>query len=382
MNEYACYGKGHTIHSSGQIEWFKNSVDDRSVQVGGKQRICTIDGYAMPLTCRGGLMYLFILHKPTDTDLERYPAVHLKGPHEWDPSVLDYTHPSGDDPDERFTFDPNFNEFRDYTQRAIQTLSILDDSSSTLTPCSTLMANQHVFRTNQHDVSPETPDYEKFGLYFAWVNVDTVQKTMEQSTQWGVSIPNTFLMKRHLKSRNPAHEPVTTDTVFSDTPAVDSGVKQAQVFVGRDTLVADAYPMKSGKQFVNTLEDNIRRRGAMDKLLRDSAKTEISNKVMDILRAYHISNWHSEPYHKNQNPAEWRYRTIKSWTNTMMNRSGTPANCSLLCLIYVCYLLNHIACTALDGKYPYLPLLVSPQIFPSYYLFTFYQPVFYVTYVI
>ena len=56
MNEYACYGKGHTIHSSGQIEWFKNSVDDRSVQVGGKQRICTIDGYAMPLACRGGLM--------------------------------------------------------------------------------------------------------------------------------------------------------------------------------------------------------------------------------------------------------------------------------------------------------------------------------------
>ena len=70
---------------------------------------------------------------------------------------------------------------------------------------------------------------------------------------------------------------------------MDSGVKQAQVFVGRDTLVADAYPMKSGKQFVNTLEDNIRRRGSMDKLLSDSAKTEISQKVMDILRAYHIS---------------------------------------------------------------------------------------------
>ena len=65
MNEYACYGKGHTIHSSGQIEWFKNSVDDRSLQVGGKQRICTIDGYAMPLTCSGGLMYLSILGKPT-----------------------------------------------------------------------------------------------------------------------------------------------------------------------------------------------------------------------------------------------------------------------------------------------------------------------------
>ena len=88
MTEYAFYGKDHTIDSSGQIEWFKNSVDDRSVQVGEKQRICTIDGYAMPLTCRGGLMYLSILGKPTDTDLERYPAEHLKGPHEWDPSVL------------------------------------------------------------------------------------------------------------------------------------------------------------------------------------------------------------------------------------------------------------------------------------------------------
>ena len=64
---------------------------------------------------------------------------------------------------------------------------------------------------------------------------------------------------------------------------MDSGVKQAQVFVGRDSLVADVHPMKSGKQFVNTLEDNIRRRGVMDKLLSDSGKTEISKIVMEIL---------------------------------------------------------------------------------------------------
>ena len=102
------------------------------------------------------------------------------------------------------------------------------------------------------------------------------------------------------------HESVATDALFSDTPPVDSGVKQAQVFVGIESLVADVYPMKSGKQFVNTQEDNIRRRGAMGKLLSDSAKTEISRKVMDILRAYQIYNWHSEPYHLNQNLAEWR----------------------------------------------------------------------------
>ena len=51
----------------------------------------------------------------------------------------------------------------------------------------------------------------------------------------------------------------------------------------------------------------------MDILLSDSAKTEISKKVMDILRAYHISNWHSEPYHQNQNPAEW-YKILDKYS--------------------------------------------------------------------
>ena len=114
-----------------------------------------------------------------------------------------------------------------------------------------------------------------------------MKQTIDQTTQWGIAL-DSFHMKRQLKSRNPAlnvprrHEPVATDALFSDTPTVDSGVKQAQLFVGRDSLLADVYPMKSGKQFVSTLEDNIRRRGAMDKLLSDSAKTEISKKVMDI----------------------------------------------------------------------------------------------------
>ena len=114
-------------------------------------------------------MYLSIIGKPTDADLERYPAVHLTGPHEWDPSVLDYTHPSDDgeppwsnDPNESPAFDPNFDEFGDYTQRAIQTLSILDDSSSTLTPCPTFMANLHELWTYQRAVNREVPDYEKF----------------------------------------------------------------------------------------------------------------------------------------------------------------------------------------------------------------------------
>ena len=49
----------------------------------------------------------------------------------------------------------------------------------------------------------------------------------------------------------------------------------AQLFVGKESLVSDIYPMRSGKEFVNTLENNIHRHGAMDKLISDSAKPDL-----------------------------------------------------------------------------------------------------------
>ena len=172
-------------------------------------------------------------------------------------------------------------------------------------------------------------------------------------------------MHRHLKSRNPAlnvpcrHEAVATDTVYSDTPVVDSGVKQAQLIVGKESLVSDIYPMRSGKQFVNTLEDNICR----SRVISDSAKNEISHKVKDIPKAYNIKDWQSEPYHQNQNPAECWYRTIKAWANTIMNRTSAPDYCWLLTFQYVCYILNHVSTASLGGQVPLQVLYgVPPEI--------------------
>ena len=65
------------------------------VMLGGIQVITILDGYATPLQCRSGLiMYMSILGKPTNQDLNQYPHVLLTSPHEWDPSVLDYSHPN------------------------------------------------------------------------------------------------------------------------------------------------------------------------------------------------------------------------------------------------------------------------------------------------
>ena len=42
--------------------------------------------------------------------------------------------------------------------------------------------------------------------------------------------------------------------------------------------------MKSDKQFLNNLSDNIRNRGAMCKLISDQTQVEISNKVKELLK--------------------------------------------------------------------------------------------------
>jgi hypothetical protein len=52
--------------------------------------------------------------------------------------------------------------------------------------------------------------------------------------------------------------------------------KMCQIFVGCKSLVIDVFGMHNNAEFVNTLEDVIRKRGAMDKLISDSAKVEIS----------------------------------------------------------------------------------------------------------
>ena len=74
--------EGHTIHSSVQIEWHKNTVDDKSVKVGGSQCITTLVGYSFPLKCTGSLMYLSILGKHTDEELAKCPSVCLTSNHE------------------------------------------------------------------------------------------------------------------------------------------------------------------------------------------------------------------------------------------------------------------------------------------------------------
>ena len=111
----------------------------------------------------------------------------------------------------------------------------------------------------------------------------------------------------------------------------------------------DAYGIKSDKEFVETLQDNIRERGAPDKLISDRAQVEISKAVLAILRVLFISVWQSEPHQQQQNYAERMIQTVKRTVNRIMDCVGAPIFVWLLCLQYVCFLLNHTYNATIDG---------------------------------
>ena len=106
------------------------------------------------------------------------------------------------------------------------------------------------------------------------------------TSRFGGTVPHHVYLKKHFKSRNPvfnipkSNEPVATDTVFSDGPGIHNGCTMAQFFVGKDTLISDAYRINSQKQFINTLYDIIRTRGAMDTIITDVKNMEFQRKLL------------------------------------------------------------------------------------------------------
>ena len=259
FNEYAYLGKGSSIHSSGHLEWFKTLVDEKCIKVGGTQLITTLDGYSVPLLIRDGLAYATSLGRPTDQDMDTYPHVFFTSPDEWDPSVLDHDPPHFDGfnhsqvSDQPFG-DPMFDAYGDFNEHIIANLNILLDAPPG--DCGSYISTSSVSTVNLHQSSPQEPDWNALRPFFAWTSPSSIKDTFNVTTRHGTAPHTQDYIKKHFKCRNPVFniarrsEAVATDTIFSDTPAVDDGSTMAQFFCGRDTLVCDAYGIKSTKQFI------------------------------------------------------------------------------------------------------------------------------------
>ncbi|KAL7578501.1 hypothetical protein ACA910_011564 [Epithemia clementina (nom. ined.)] len=136
FHEYAYLGKGRSIHSSGQLEWMGLKVDKRSVLVGGRQRIETLQNHIIPITIKEGLAYIQLVGRPTDQDMDDYPHVFFTNPADWDPALLDYEFPVQDGQpvwdqlmDTRPYEEPRFDDFGDFTGKVVVTLDTLTDDT-------------------------------------------------------------------------------------------------------------------------------------------------------------------------------------------------------------------------------------------------------------
>ena len=318
--------------------------------------------------------------------MDTYSHVFFTSTDEWDPSVLDHDPPHLDGldpsqvPDQPFG-DPMFDAYGDFNESIIANLNILLDAPPE--DCGSYTAISYVSTAQLHQGSSQEPDWNALCPFCVWTSPSSIKDTFNVTTRHGTAPHTQDYIKKHFKSHNPVFniprrsEAVATDTNFSDTPAVDDGSTMALSFSGHDTLVCDAYGIKSTKQFINTLSDNIRKRGAMDTLISDGGKYEISKRVTDILCSLFIQDYQSEPYHQHQNKAENRFGLAMRYTNTVRNTSGCPACCWLLCLQYICVVLNHLASPTLQGICPVQALEgTTPDI--SFLLhFSFYEPVYY-----
>ena len=393
-------GTGKTIHSSIQPEEFGLQVDEKSSRVpGGLQCIKTPDGYVQPIRIKDGLPYVS-LRPYTDMEWETLPHIIWTRNSDWDPAIFDHEFDEGGkewyDALMDHAENPHrelFNEFGNYRKQQAVVVeenfvdAVLDEGS---------IVDRCVWYVNQADlnerqaqpeacrVKPGERDWETLRRFFGWASVDLVEKTFQVMTQMG-RLSNAIHLKKHYHSPNPAltvnvrrrQEAVATDYVYADVPAVDDGSMGAQIFVGTESEVCDAQGLKSPKKFVNSLEDNIRKCGAMDKLLSDRAQTETGTRAQNILRALFISSWQSEPHQQQQNPAERKYQTLKRYTNTILSRTGAPANTWLLCLLYVCFLLYHLACWSLQWQTPLEALEGSTPDISPLLRFSFWDPVYY-----
>ena len=371
FNEYAYLWKGSSIHSSGQLEWLQTNVDETSVKVDGTQLINTLDGYSVPLLIKDGLAYATSLGRLTNLDMDTYPHVFITSPDKWDHSQV---------PDQLFGV-PMFDACGDFNKPIIANLNNLLDAPPG--DCESCTEISSVFTANLHQSSPQEPDWNTQRPFLAWTSPSSIKDTFNVTTRHGTA-PNTQdYIKNHFKPRNPVFiiprcsEDVATDTIFSDTPAVDDGSTMAQFFCGQDTLVCDAYGIKSTKQFINTLSDNIRKCGAMDTLISYGGKYDVSKGVTDLLQSLFIQDYQSESYHQDQNKTETCFGPAKRYTNTVMNTSGYLACCWLLCLQYIFVVLHHLASPTLQGICPVQALQeTTPDI--SFMPHTsFYEPVYY-----
>ena len=424
FHRYALLDRGQTVHSCCQFEAHGQVVDDKSIAFGGTQSITTHEGYRIPLDIVNGLPY-FRTRPFTNDELRDLPQVEMTSNLPWRPDKL--VSIISDDPkwfekqpDEPMPYGEEFNAVGEYLHRD------RDVNVTTITPSATPYPFYEApppsdFFSPDDDIIPshnihdhlgfpamtpgllrdvekygelltggiaalhETRDYvrcyDKLRPYLLNAPKEVVKRTMEATTQYYHNVPagqRIFDMRRsHFPASNVfrRHEAVGTDMIPFDI-VTWGGFKCCQFYVGRRSYYMSAHGMLTDGDFVGSLEDEIRYRGAMDLLISDMAKAEISARVRAILRAFQIKDWQSEPHHQNQNIAERYIQELKKYCNWVLNTSGAPPETIFFIILYAIFIHNRTARRLLGWRTPYEALTGQTPDISMLFCFRFWQIVF------
>jgi hypothetical protein len=205
LHQYAYTGKGKTIHSSdGQLEWYKQEVDDKSIKVGGKQCIKTLDGYAILLDVKSGLPYVK-MRPYTGKDWDSLPHVVLTGDGNGNPSVLDHSLTDNEQWYDAVSDFPNamegspFDAEGNYKNLHVFDLFITD-----------LILDNHIIldlpwlcQAHEHQIIKNQQDFAQLRPNFAWLPENAVKETFKNTTQYA-RMPMRTVLKKH----NNCHSPI------------------------------------------------------------------------------------------------------------------------------------------------------------------------------
>ena len=366
-NQYACsmqpdgYGTGQTIHSVAQLEDFGLTVNDKVAQ-GEPTTIIHPYGYEFQMYTKGGLCYI-PQARCTVEDFGKYPHVIMTSDMPWNPSKYD-TDEADDITVQTCNVSVPLRDDSALFNMSDDLIDLAPNGQSDLTEfelyvCSCVQEVRRVVGVNlggttipAKSILPRTPDFELLRPYFGWIPASRIKETIGHTTQF-YKAEGRIPMRRHTKARFPGAnvarmpETVASDTLFSDTPALDDGITghggctMIQIFHGCDSGLTEGFPMDKKSDFPHVFSDFIRLWGAPAHLFTDNALEECSKAVLDLLRLYHIGrHYTSEPYHQNQNPAEWKIQDVKRTTNGIMDRTASRACEWLLCTLFVIGLFN------------------------------------------
>ena len=371
FNEYAYLWKGSSIHSSGQLEWFQTNVDETSVKVGCTQLITTLHGYSVPLLIKDGLAYATSLGRSTDQDMDTYPHVFITSPDKWDHSQV---------PDQPFG-DPMFDAYGDFNEPIIANLNTLLDAPPG--DCGSYTEISSVFTANLHQSSPQEPDWNTQRPFLAWTSPSSIKDTFNVTTRHGTAPHTQDYIKKHFKSRNPVYSIARCSEAAQQTPSsltlllfmiVQPWPNSSVVMILLSVMhMASNQPNNSSTPSLITSENG--EPWIPSPVMEANMKSPRESLISSIPYSSKIISLNLITNTKNK--AENCFGPAKRYTNTVMNTSGCPACCWLLCLQYICVVLHHLASPTLQGICPVHALQgTTPDI--SFMLHSsFYEPVYY-----